>query len=454
MKKLLSITLMITALFLMSCGDDDNDVQKQLDDIIELAQANGFNSLAAALTRADLVDDLQGQGPFTVFAPTDAAFASLLSAVGQTSVNDVPINVLEEILLYHVVSGQVFSKDVADGDVNTLNGDDISLSTSGGISVNGVDVVGPFDVEASNGVIHTIDGVLVPGDVAQFVDTVLEPAYFNVNFTTLVSAVVQADLVNTLLTTSDLTIFAPTNQAFTDANIDPSTFTTDEQKMTLANVLKYHVVTPKTLSNGLPGSIETLSGGDIYFSSTDNGTFINSNSKISAIDIESGSGVVHVIDKVLIEPTKDVVSVAVDFSQAQEPEFTSLVAALTRTTTEGEVNLIDVLTGDGPFTVFAPTDAAFAQLLVDNEWESLDDIDINTLVQVLKYHVVPGKLYDIDLGARVDATNQVTTVQGQTLTFDLSELTINDVVNIGTTNVEASNGVIHVIDKVLLPELE
>ena len=236
---------MSSVLFFFSCGDDDNDVQKQLDDIIQLAQDNGFNSLAAALTRADLVDDLQGAGPFTVFAPSDDSFAALLGAIGQTSVDDVPISVLKEILLYHVVSGQVFSGDIESGDVPTLNGDAVTLSTTGGITVNDVSVVGPFDVEASNGVIHTIDGVLVPGDVAQFVDTVLEPAYFNVNFTTLVSAVVQADLVNTLLTTSDLTIFAPTNQAFSDAKIDPSTYTSDEQKAALAAVLKYHVVGSK-----------------------------------------------------------------------------------------------------------------------------------------------------------------------------------------------------------------
>ena len=182
MKKLF-LLLTITSLVsftAISCNDDDNgmDIIEPTLDIVQIAQTNGFNSLAAALTRADLVGALQGNGPFTVFAPTDAAFANLLEVIGQTSIDDVPVSVLQNILLYHVVQGEVGSSMINNGDVSTLGGEDITLSTTNGIKVNGVAVINPFDVEASNGIIHTIDQVLVPPTIAPFVNSVLEPAFF------------------------------------------------------------------------------------------------------------------------------------------------------------------------------------------------------------------------------------------------------------------------------------
>jgi transforming growth factor-beta-induced protein len=447
MKKTAILLLMaISGSVLVGCGDDnDGPNKRQLDDIITLAQDNGFNALAAALAKADLVGALQGEGPFTVFAPTDEAFEALLTAIGQESIDDVPADVLEQILLYHVVEGAVFSEEIAAGNVTTLEGTAIALATSGGITVNGTNVISPFDTEASNGVIHTIDEVLVPSSVAQFVDSVLEPAYFSESFTTLVAAVVKADLVSTLLETPNLTIFAPSNDAFTAAGIDVSA--TDAE--TLGDVLAYHVLTSKVLSSGLPGSATTFGGDDIFFSITDDGVFINGSTEIVAVDIESGTGVVHVLDNVLLPPAGNVVDIAVETDN-----FSSLVAALTRTTTEGEINLVDVLNGEGPFTVIAPTNAAFQALLDSNpEWTTLNDIPIGILVEVLTYHVVGARAYDVDLAGAVDANNELGTVQGQNLTFNLTNLTINSTVNITSTNIHGTNGVIHVIDAVLVPEL-
>ena len=131
-----------------------------------------------------------------------------------------------------------------------------------------------------------------------------------------------------------------------------------------------------------------------------------------------------------------------------------MVAALQRTADEGtpEQNLLTVLSGDGPFTVFAPTNSAFQDLLdSSSDWNSLGDIPLETLIAVLTYHVVPARAYDKDLAGAVDSNSQLPTANGQNLTFDLENFTINGDVGIIGVNTNATNGVIHVINKVLLP---
>lgn len=451
--KMLFLSLITAAtITFMGCEKEEDKVPENLptNDIVQLAQANGFNSLAAALTKTNLIDDLQGEGPFTVFAPTDDAFASLLEAVGQTSIDDVPESVLEEILLYHVIPASVMSSQITDGAVATLQGSDVMITTSGGIMVNDVSVIMPYDVEATNGVIHTIGQVLVPATVGQFVNTVLEPAYFNKNFSKLIEAAVKADVVGTLLSTPNLTIFAPDNNAFMASGINPSELGAE----TLAAVLTYHVVGAKVMSTGIPVEAASINGNKLYFSLTSSGNFINGNTEIVAVDIESGTGVVHVIDGVLLPPTGNVVETAVSLSASGE--FTSLVAALQRTADEGtpEQNLLTVLSGDGPFTVFAPTNSAFQALLDSNsDWNGLGDIPLDVLISVLTYHVVPARAYDKDLAGALDSNNELSTANGQNIVVDLSNLTINGTSTIVGVNTNATNGVIHVISNVLVPSL-
>jgi transforming growth factor-beta-induced protein len=439
----------MSAFTFVSCNDDESDlIVTPTKNIIGIARTNGFNSLAAAIERAGLVSALEGTGPFTVFAPTDAAFDNLLAAIGQTSINDIPVPVLQSILTYHVVSGKVASSMVNSGDVASLSGENLTFSTTNGIQVNGVDVVSPFDVDAINGIVHTIDQVLVPPTIAPFVNSVLEPAYFNVNFSTLVEAVVKADLVSTLLNTPNLTIFAPTNDAFNASGINPA----DLDAATLASVLTYHVVGAKVLAAGIPAQAPTVNGNNLFFSLTGSGNFINGNTEIVATDIESGTGVVHVIDSVLLPPSGNLVDIAVGLTSTGE--FTSLVAALQRTADEGtpEQNLLTVLSSGGPFTVFAPTNAAFQALLDSNaSWNGLGDIPLETLIAVLTYHVVPARAYDVDLAGALDVNNQLPTANGEKITIDLGTLTINDNAEIVATNTNTTNGVIHVINQVLLP---
>ena len=140
---------------------------------------------------------------------------------------------------------------------------------------------------------------------------------------------------------------------------------------------------------------------------------------------------------------KNIVEIAVETD-----DLSLLVEALTT----ANAGLVETLSGDGPFTVFAPTNAAFQALLdSDPSWTTLNDIPIETLVTVLTYHVVSARAFDKDLAAAVDMNNQIATVQGSNLTFDLTNLTINTSTNIAGVNTLASNGVIHVIDEVLLP---
>ncbi len=439
----------LTTLSFSSCKEDDKTVinTDPTKDIVTLAQENGFTSLAEALTKAGLVDDLQAEGSMTVFAPTNAAFDALLLEIGQTSISDIPASVLQEILLYHVVNSKVLSSEVTAGDVTTLEGTAITLATDGGITVNGANVIAPFDVEATNGIIHTIDQVLVPSSVAQFVNTVLEPAYFSDNFTTLIAAASKAELVSTLLSTPNLTIFAPTNEAFTKSGIDPTALSKEQ----LVPVLTYHVLSTKVLSKDIPRMAPTLNTANLYFSLVSAGNFINGSTEIKMVDIESGTGVVHVIDAVILPPVGDVVETAVSISS--NGDFKSLVAALLRTENEGngEQKLITALKGMGPYTVFAPNDMAFQALLDGNEeWTTLNDIPLETLVEVLSYHVVPARGYDKDLEGSVDMNNELPTLLGQPIKIDLMKLMVNDA-SIDVTNVHASNGVIHSIKKVLIP---
>ena len=164
---------------------------------------------------------LSGTGTFTVFAPTNAAFAGLLSAIGQTSLDDIPESVLKSVLQYHVVSSAaVLSTQLTNGDVTTVGGEKITVNINSGVKLNTTVNVVTADVRATNGVVHVVDAVLVPPTMLPVVGTIVAPAYFNKNFSTLVAAVVQAGLLPTLLSpTNQLTLFAPTNAAFTAAGI-------------------------------------------------------------------------------------------------------------------------------------------------------------------------------------------------------------------------------------------
>lgn len=460
-KMAMPFLMALSLLVVTGCNNDDDAPAQPDKNIVQVAQGqSNLSSLVTALTKyPDLVSTLSGSGNFTVFAPTNAAFANLLTAIGQTSIDDVPESVLKNILQYHVVTTAALkSNQLTAGNVKTANNEDIAVTLTGGVRLNGTVNVTTADVEASNGVVHIVDAVLVPPTVTPIVGTIVAPAYFNKNFTTLIAAVQAASpsILTTLLSNgpSDkkLTLFAPTNEAFAAAGI-----TTLPDRATLDAVLTYHVIDDEVRAAELPSGsaeIETL-GGKFYLSNNGaNVVFINGTTRVTATDITGSNGVVHVINRTLLPPSKTIAAIATDLSTASTPEFTQLVAALARTSGTETDLLAAVSNGEANLTVFAPTDAAFEALYATLEVSGVDEIPLSTLTAVLQQHVVAARVFSTDL---VDG--DVETLNGN-VTINATNKTITDgsgnVANLSTNaallNVLATNGVIHTIDRVLIPE--
>lgn len=276
--------------------------------------------------------------------------------------------------------------------------------------------------------------------------TIVEVAQKTPDLSILVEAVVAADLVPTL-STGALTVFAPTNAAFAallaELGITKEALLADKPLLTA--VLTYHVLGSKVeLANVPVGKPITPVGGGFFKVESAGGLKItdgrNRVSNITATDIEASNGVVHLVDRVLLPANRDIVATA----QAL-PDFSILVEAV------AAAGLVETLQGTGPFTVFAPTNAAFAALLAELGVSKAALLaDKAMLTKVLTYHVLPSRV----LKAEVPVGKPITTVQGQSFTINAS-LQITDqnarVANLVGTDVFASNGVIHVVDRVLLP---
>jgi transforming growth factor-beta-induced protein len=287
-----------------SCSKDDESKDiMQTKNIVDVASADpNFSILVAALNKAGLANTLQGAGPFTVFAPTNAAFAGLLADLGISSLDDLSAETLKPILLYHVLSGKVLSADLTDGYVNTLSsGPDqtrISLEVNKqNVRLNGSSSITTADIMASNGVIHVIDKVLLP-------PTVVGLAVNNSSFSILVEAVVKADLAGTLSGAGPFTVFAPTNAAFealfTQLGVSGIADLTKEQ---LTPILLYHVVSGNVLSTQLTtGDVNTLNGS--LSVNVGSSVTLNGSTKVILADVQGTNGVVHAIDKVLLPASK------------------------------------------------------------------------------------------------------------------------------------------------------
>lgn len=267
--------------------------------IVETAVSAGkFNTLAAALKAADLIDALSGEGPFTVFAPTDEAFAALPEGTVDELLKPENKDRLKSILLYHVASGSTKGAEAVKLDkVQTLNGQSIAISFSdAALKLNEAKVIAS-DIECSNGVIHVIDSVLLP--LTKTIPQVADEAGV---FKTLLAAVGQAGLAEALSGEGPFTVFAPTDEAF--SRLPQGTVESllkPENKGKLVEILKYHVVAKKLDSGDVLASksLETLSGKNITIQVSDRGPLVN-DSLIVQVDIEASNGVIHVIDRVLI----------------------------------------------------------------------------------------------------------------------------------------------------------
>lgn len=270
----------------------------------------------------------------------------------------------------------------------------------------------------------------------------------NANLSLLRAAVVRAGLVETLSGQGTFTVFAPDNTAFTAAGLGTEAAINAVPEATLRQILLYHVLPQEYASGSIPSAtteLNTAADARLYVTKNSNGVFVNG-AAVTAADIDAQNGVVHVVNKVLMPPPGNLVQLA----QANA-NLSFLVAAVVRAS-QGTTNVAAVLSGAGPFTVFAPTNTAF-QNAGFSTIESIQQADPNTLASILTYHVIAARVFSSDLteGARpatVNGGNVTITLAGGAKVKGNANTTAS---NITSTDIVASNGVVHVIDAVLLP---
>ena len=401
------------------------------EDIVDTADGDDrFETLVSALEAADLVDTLKGEGPYTVFAPTDDAFDKLPAGTLDALLDDIPT--LKDILLYHVVAGELTAEEIEERtSASTLLGEDVSFSVADAtVMVNDSEVV-DADIQCSNGVIHAIDTVLSPPE--NIVDTAAGDGRFDI----LVTALGAADLADTLKGEGPYTVFAPTDDAF-DQLPAGTVAALLEDTSALTDILLYHVVAGELRASEVAELTfaTTLLGEDVSISVT-NGTVMVDDAEVVEADILCTNGVIHAIDAVLLPP-EDIVDTA-----TADGRFETLMAALEA------AGLDDTLKGEGPYTVFAPTDDAFNELPAGTVDALLNDIP--ALTDILLYHVVAGRV----MSAEVVQLTAATTLLDEDVDITVSNSTVmvNDA-EVIETDILCTNGVIHVIDKVLSPPAE
>jgi len=403
-------------------------------------------------------------GPdYTVFAPTNDAFDALPNVTLPRLLEDNFLPHLKDLLLYHVVDGEIFSSNIdTDGViVETLNGEILFAQKMNetDFKINGdTNIVVP-DLDANNGVVHVIDKVLLPRSATKNIAEVAIEVAIEAGFSqsTLVSFLnIEGIDLGDFISDSILTIFVPTNDAF-DQLVNDGFDTSDLSAV--ADLLKYHVIldevfTSNTLAHedqiitmqGSPISVDLVCNNNYWCYHHEYEIELNEGASITQANILASNGIIHVIDTVLTRPTPpgDIITVA-----SNNSAFSTLVTAIVN------ASLVNTLQEDGPFTVFAPTKSAFSNAGID-----LTVLTADELTSILLYHVISGEVFTSNTLADV---NEIVTVQGSLISVDLvcsswlrwlcynHEIELNGGVSITQTDIMASNGIIHAIDTVLLP---
>ena len=461
--KNLSLLLVVVLLSFSCSNDDDNNnpmVEPQELNIVQTAQSSdALSSLVAAVIEAGFDDELSGPGPFTVLAPTNDAFMTFMNANGWATVQDIPDAALEQVLLNHVISGTIMSSDlVAAGSgyastSATGAGDNpmsIYYNTSSGVRFNNVSSVidGGADISTSNGVVHIVDAVIGLPDVVTF-------ATANPSFSTLVTALTEltpaTNFVSILQGEGPFTVLAPVNDAFAALPAIP-------EESALTQILLNHVIGGPASSTDLvdlnasgdfyTNTLAETPGGEnlsLYFDATD-GVSFNGVASVAVADVVASNGIIHAIDGVITLPT-------IATFATTNPALSILVDALSYADTGSPtVPYIETVSdaAAGPFTVFTPTNVAFVDVLGELNLTALTDLTTDQVDTVLLYHIV---------GANVQSSglpNGTVGTLGGDITADNTAFTLTDandrVSNIVTTlvDIQGINGVVHVIDKVIL----
>ncbi len=455
--------LLLVVLVSFSCSDDDNNdpmIMPQEFNIVETAQSTPIlSSLVAAVVEAGLDGTLSGPGPFTVLAPTNDAFTAFLNANGWATVSDIPDAALEQVLLNHVISGEVLASDLqaagsgyASTNATGAGGNAMSIyyDTSSGVRFNNVSSVvpGSADIGTSNGIVHVVDAVIGLPDIVTF-------ATANPSFSTLVTALTTltpaTDFVSVLQGEGPFTVLAPVDDAFAALPAIP-------EEGPLTQILLNHVIGGSVSSGDLAGAsgytntLAETAGGEnlsLYFDGTD-GVSFNGMANVAVADVVASNGIIHAIDGVITLPT-------IATFATTNPALSLLVDALAfadgGSPTVPYIETVSDATA-GPFTVFAPTNDAFgdvlAELSLTGFGEGSGELNAATTDSVLLYHIVGANVQSSQL-----QSGTVTTLGGP-ITADATAFTLTDandrVSNIVTTlvDIQGINGVVHVIDKVIL----
>ena len=415
---LILASLLMTTLPLNVAADESEDIPTNV------AATGVHDSLVAALTHAGLVETLQGDGPFTVFAPTDAAFAAAGIDLAEFDTPEENAT-LVDILTYHVYSGAVASSDVTDGlEVTMVNGDAavFAVDSTGTVTIEGATVT-TADVQASNGVIHIIDSLLIPPPMAQnndiYVDegTMSSPYY---NFYT--------DSAGTALLPDNA---LDVTQSYTFHRLNSAS----SHPFFLSDAGYEQTATTAIMLSGDGSATSGITGSESFTLSFDSS--ISTDATLSYF-CTVHSTMISQFNLVGYPVTLTDIPAVAQSTGVHD----SLVAALTK------ASLVATLQGEGPFTVFAPTDAAFTEAGIDlTAFET--ETEIAALVDILLYHVISGSAVastDVTDGLTVTMANgddAIFTVTADAVTIEGATVTIPDQF--------ASNGVVHVIDKVLMP---
>ena len=438
---ILLLMAVVSLSMITACSDDDNGIvtpdpepEPGEPNLVELAQSDeNFSTLVSLVVDLDLVDVLANE-ELTVFAPTNAAFEAISDIIPNLSNED-----LAEIVTYHLVAGTVLSSDLgAQQDVEMVQGERTLIQASAaGVRINNRADVVEADLVASNGVIHAIDTVILPTQYRVAIEgpSLVEVAQEAGAFNTLLNLTETVGLTTTLQFLGPYTAFAPTDEAFDTLfeSVDPASLTGEQ----IAFILTYHVLAGAEVTSDMlepTQTVETAATEPIYITADDAGVRVNGSSNVVTPDVDAANGVIHVVDQVLLPnaftPVTGVIAKNYMLSTllAVAAERPAIVEALSDPTAE--------------LTVFAPTNEAFEAALA-----AFPDLTDDQITEILTYHVLASAVFSSDLsdGATVE------TLQGEEIVVSLGdEVLINDS-EVIVVDLAGSNGVVHIIDAVLVP---
>lgn len=432
--------IMSVMILAASCNPDIDPITEDRN-IMQIMMVNqNFSTFQEMIMRTDLGDELSSDGPFTVFAPTNQAVDEFLLENNMTRQQLMESSELRDMVLYHVLAGTLLTNQIPVGDMETLSpNQNISFGIMDNtITLNGNTRILTPDVRARNGVIHGIDRVLqVPEDTTED-NSVIGVLARDENFAMFGAAVVAGGLRD-MLSSSSITFFAPTDDAF-EAYLEDHGMEWDEfignESLISAILLNHTLEGVVSLADLESGPVNTALNRSVFLSVGES-IFINGRARILDGDIPAENGLIHTVDH-LVRPANRNLS---EFITDQD-DFTQLSAAVIR------LGMVEELTTGGPFTLFAPNDEAFAAAYQALNVNGLNEIEDTVLRDIINYHLIPGYIFSTDF----ESGQSLTSVQGETLVVNPAEGTVaNGTFQAGRINRLTTNGVVHVTSSVLLP---